>query len=606
MRVLYPGLASHPILETNRDESPEWETCMVSFIGLLKEKDFLLTFVRTLENQSSFQMTDRCIVASLLTVSLQDDLQYITEILMILLKDLINKGGSSKRPKLLLRRTESVAEKLLTNWLAYTLHSFLDENVGEPLFKLYTAITILLDKEPIDAVTFDARNSLSEDKLLRQKMEFNPITLNVEYIYPTDKVAGGQYDKISVLTCDTISQTKEKILKIIYKNKPYSDLPLPSDLQLGFTSPNGACLVLKDEDTTNVVEGEWKKINTLEHYKVPENSHLRLEPIADTNVNQSSSFATAGGTPQVTVTSPRLSKFQSSKRKFNASSARSMQDLDQSQNQGLLHETSMGSIFQPSHASTPMLHHNHHDHREPKLWHMVKHTDYPQEQKEDVKRDVMAEVYLTRLLKTKETLHSFVNRLFDSIFGLNEGGERIIPASVKYLFDFLDEQAEMLEIDSNEVHHTWKNNSLPLRFWINMIKNPNFVFDINKSNTVDSCLSVIAQLFMDSCSPDEHRLGKDSPSNKLLYAKEIPEYKRRVQKFYVDVKETSYNGEDFENSLNEISTKYGKTFNSCNAASELMTYAIKYKVKIWDNLEDNGYQKHADKLQDIMENIPDD
>ena len=67
-------------------------------------------------------------------------------------------------------------------------------------------------------------------------------------------------------------------------------------------------------------------------------------------------------------------------------------------------------------------------------------------------------------------------------------------------------------------------NSLPLRFWVNFIKNPDFVFDIYKTTTVDSCLSVIAQTFMDSCSTSEHRLGKDSPSNKLLFAKDIPKY----------------------------------------------------------------------------------
>lgn len=50
--------------------------------------------------------------------------------------------------------------------------------------------------------------------------------------------------------------------------------------------------------------------------------------------------------------------------------------------------------------------------------------------------------------------------------------------------------------------------SLPLRFWVNLIKNPNFVFDIHKSNIVDSCLSVVAQTFMDSCSTSDHRLGK--------------------------------------------------------------------------------------------------
>lgn len=54
---------------------------------------------------------------------------------------------------------------------------------------------------------------------------------------------------------------------------------------------------------------------------------------------------------------------------------------------------------------------------------------------------------------------------------------------------------------------------------MNFIKNPDFIFDINKTATVDTCLSVIAQTFMDACSTTEHRLGKDSPSNKLLFAK---------------------------------------------------------------------------------------
>lgn len=41
---------------------------------------------------------------------------------------------------------------------------------------------------------------------------------------------------------------------------------------------------------------------------------------------------------------------------------------------------------------------------------------------------------------------------------------------------------------------------------------------------------MVAQTFMDSCSTSEHRLGKDSPSNKLLYAKDIPSYKSWVER----------------------------------------------------------------------------
>ena len=77
---------------------------------------------------------------------------------------------------------------------------------------------------------------------------------------------------------------------------------------------------------------------------------------------------------------------------------------------------------------------------------------------------------------------------------------------------------------------SWFPCSLPLRFWVNVIKNPQFVFDIHKGSITDACLSVVAQTFMDSCSTSEHRLGKDSPSNKLLYAKDIPSYKSWVER----------------------------------------------------------------------------
>ena len=67
-----------------------------------------------------------------------------------------------------------------------------------------------------------------------------------------------------------------------------------------------------------------------------------------------------------------------------------------------------------------------------------------------------------------------------------------VPMAVKYLLDFLDDTAEGAQISEKDVVHTWKNNALALRFWVNIIKNPEFVFDVNKSHTVDACLSVIA------------------------------------------------------------------------------------------------------------------
>ena len=134
------------------------------------------------------------------------------------------------------------------------------------------------------------------------------------------------------------------------------------------------------------------------------------------------------------------------------------------------------------------------------------------------------EIFLTRLLSTKGTVQKFVDDFFRTILSPNDG----LPPAVKWLFDLLDESALAHGINDPEVIHAWKSNCLPLRFWVNFIKNPDFIFDINKTPTVDACLSVIAQTFIDSCATTEHRLGKDSPSNKLLFAKDIPRYRAQV------------------------------------------------------------------------------
>lgn len=78
--------------------------------------------------------------------------------------------------------------------------------------------------------------------------------------------------------------------------------------------------------------------------------------------------------------------------------------------------------------------------------------------------------------------------------------------------------------------HAWKSNALPLRFWVNLLKNPDFIFDIQKPNKIEGSLNVVAQTLMDACSTQEHNLTKDSPSSKLLFANEIDRYKLWVRR----------------------------------------------------------------------------
>lgn len=118
-----------------------------------------------------------------------------------------------------------------------------------------------------------------------------------------------------------------------------------------------------------------------------------------------------------------------------------------------------------------------------KSWHLVRPHDSPDPPSRDgtTKRGnkMMTEIYLTRLLTTKTTLKKFIDEMFETILSTNNHNYAF-PQAIKYLFDFLDDQALHHEITDPEVVHTWKSNSLPLRFWVNLLKNPNFVFDIHK------------------------------------------------------------------------------------------------------------------------------
>ena len=73
---------------------------------------------------------DKALVASLLMVVLQDKMEYATDILKALLNELIDRSVEKKNPKLMFRRTESVVEKLLTNWMSLCMYDYLKVRIA--------------------------------------------------------------------------------------------------------------------------------------------------------------------------------------------------------------------------------------------------------------------------------------------------------------------------------------------------------------------------------------------------------------------------------------------------------------------------------------------
>ncbi|XP_072571531.1 plexin-A1-like [Paramormyrops kingsleyae] len=562
MRVLFPGIEDHPVLK-EMEVQANVEKALTLFGQLLNKKHFLLTFIRTLEAQRSFSMRDRGNVASLIMTALQGEMEYATGVLKQLLSDLIDKNLESKNhPKLLLRRTESVAEKMLTNWFTFLLYKFLKECAGEPLFMLYCAMKQQMEKGPIDAITGEARYSLSEDKLIRQQIDYKTLTLHC--VNPENENA----PEVTVkgLNCDTITQVKEKLLDAVYKGTPYSQRPKASDMDLEWRQGRMARIILQDEDVTTKIDNDWKRLNTLAHYQVTDGSVIALVPKQNSayNISNSSTFTKS------------LSRYESMLR--TASSPDSLR--------------SRTPMITPDLESGT------------KLWHLVKNHDHADQREGDRGSKMVSEIYLTRLLATKGTLQKFVDDLFETIFSTAHRGSAL-PLAIKYMFDFLDEQADKHQISDPDVRHTWKSNCLPLRFWVNVIKNPQFVFDIHKNSITDACLSVVAQTFMDSCSTSEHKLGKDSPSNKLLYAKDIPNYKNWVERYYSDISRMpAISDQDMSAYLAEQSRLHLNQFNSMSALHEIYSYIVKYKDEILSALEKDE-QARRQRLRSRLEQVID-
>lgn len=575
MKILFPNHEDHIVLQWERPELLRKEKGLRLFGQLIMNKTFLLLFIRTLESNRYFSMRERVNVASLIMVTLQSKLEYCTDILKTLLAELIEKCIEGKsHPKLLLRRTESVAEKMLSAWFTFLLYKFLKECAGEPLYMLFRAVKGQVDKGPVDAITHEARYSLSEEKLIRQLIEFKSMTVyasitqqpifcnNIEMM-PTNT----ENVPVKVLDCDTIGQVKEKCLDTIYRNIPSSQRPRRDDLDLEWRTGNSGRVILYDEDSTSKLESEWKKVNTLHHYGVPDGACLSLVPKQSSIYNFS--ILSDKNDKSHKYETLNLSKYTSSSPTFSRAGSPLNNDI---------HENGL------------------------KYWHLVKHHDTDLQKEGERVNKMVSEIYLTRLLATKGTLQKFVDDLFETIFSTAHRGSAL-PLAIKYMFDFLDDQALLHGITDPEVVHTWKSNSLPLRFWVNLIKNPNFVFDIHKSNIVDSCLSVVAQTFMDSCSTSDHRLGKDSPSSKLLYAKDIPAYRQWVERYYADIRDMSaISDQDMNAMLAEESRLHTTEFNTNCALHELYTYAVKYNEQLTVTLEEDEFsqkQRLAFKLEQV-------
>ncbi|KAG7496795.1 plexin-B2-like [Solea senegalensis] len=512
---------------TGKVEIPEGRRAIVAqalnqFSNLLNSKTFLINFIHTLESRPDFNARSRGYFASLLTVALHGKLEYYTDIMRTLLLELMDEHVQSKNPKLMLRRSETVVERMLCNWMSICLYQFLKDSAGEPLYKLFKALKHQVEKGPVDAKLKKAKYTLNDTGLLGDDVEYSVLTLQVLV-----HGEGPDVTPVKVLNCDTITQVKEKIIDQVYRNLPYSQRPKVESVALEWR-PGSTGQILSDMDLTSQKEGRWKKLNTLAHYNVRDNATLVLSRVIHTQA---------------------FHQHQDSQEEKNA----------------LLEDDNTFHLVRPADDL---------DEVKSKRGSM----------KDKAMTKAITEIYLTRLLAVKGTLQQFVDDFFRCVLCSSS----VVPPAVKYFFDFLDEQAMRHDNVDEETLHIWKTNSLLMRFWVNILRNPHFIFDVHVTEVVDASLHVISQTFMDACTKTEHKLSRESPSNKLLYAKEISTYKKMVDDYYKGIRQMiSVSDQDMNTHLAEVSRQHTEKLNTQVALHQLYQFASKYYDVIIQSLDED-------------------
>lgn len=280
------------------------------------------------------------------------------------------------------------------------------------------------------------------------------------------------------------------------------------------------------------------------------------------------------------------------------------------------------------------------------------------------------ETNISRMLATKGTVQEYVDNFFTTILnakpslsmlddGLPGSGNQVLcgsdfqstlrksvhgaasacPPAVKWLFDLLDEAALENGITDPSVIHSWKSNAFLLRFWVNIIKNPNYILDIEKTNTLDANLSVIAQTLMDSCSAQSQKLTKvsykqtitnsllvdaknntldlavansnnilcihpihpqDSACNKLIFAKDAPHYRSLVKRFYQDISSMRPVSDlEMAKQMDSLSIANANRFDTSLALKELCVYAVNYGVELMGALNNDFTCRQMDLPQQL-------
>ncbi|XP_063968335.1 plexin-A4-like isoform X3 [Lytechinus pictus] len=450
--MMFAGLGVHP--ETSDPEYMEdfMEHSVIVLYRMLKKKEKMIEFVRQLETKKTGQGRERELIASLLAIT------FVSEWNSIVFTE-----------------TESVTEKLISNWFSICMFEYLKVYGLYSLFMLYQAIKTQAEKGPIDAVTGVAYYTLEADKLIDEEIDFH--SLNIDVVDED----GHTYVRVNVLNVDTVKQAKQKILDCLWMK--------------------GFCLLPRDVDAVDLV---W--IESPESYTLLQDVDDMSETQSKVMFNTMKSYGIRNGSRVALV-----GKNQLPKAPVNGYQALDVKELSSNTYESLIPVSDeMNLTSGPSQLTLNAVHLK--IDAEGPTRKAVNLPDNIKRKRAELDRNLA----IPHMLKMKASIGPYVDGVFEVMFKKPSR----IPLPVKHLFDTFDDLAVKYTDgkSSKECAQNWKMNCLS-RFWCQVLTNLQSLFDMPRSETADRCVIAVAEAIADAART---ATLSQSESNHLPYYNEHP------------------------------------------------------------------------------------
>ncbi|XP_071501536.1 plexin-A4-like [Diadema antillarum] len=190
------------------------EENLVCFNRSLKNEEFIVAFIKTLEMKWQNEQRTRELIASLLSLVYVSEGKsiYFSKLISRLVRDRVAATSrSSIEMDALFGMPESIGDKMLANWFALCMFPYIKHQMLYPMFMLYQALKSQCEKGPIDATTGEAYFTLDYNRLFDQDITFQEVVL---FVVDEDDNA---FLSVKVLDVDSVGQAKQKILDSMWK-----------------------------------------------------------------------------------------------------------------------------------------------------------------------------------------------------------------------------------------------------------------------------------------------------------------------------------------------------------------------------------------------------